>query len=181
MDQSKNDIKLGRFISLVLRHEPSAAGIVLDENGWADVAQFIEGVNRSGRSLDMESLERIVRENNKSRYSFNEDRTRIRANQGHSVTVDVELVARVPPNVLYHGTASRFLPSILQGGLMPRGRQHVHLSADTDTAENVGSRHGKPVVLAVDAVAMARDGHTFWLSENGVWLCLAVPRQYLGL
>ena len=122
MDQSNNDIRLGRFISLVLRHEPSAAGIVLDENGWADVAQLIEGVNRSGRSLDRETLERIVRENNKSRYSFSEDRTRIRANQGHSVTVDVELVARVPPDVLYHGTASRFLPSILQDGLMPRGR-----------------------------------------------------------
>ena len=181
MEQSKHDIKLGRFISLVLRHEPSAAGISLDENGWADVARLIEGVNRTGRSLDMEALERIVRENSKGRYSFSDDRTRIRANQGHSVAVDVELVAQMPPDVLYHGTATRFLQAILHDGLIPRGRQHVHLSADTATAENVGSRHGKPMVLAIDAAAMVRDGHIFWLSENGVWLCLQVPRQYVRL
>lgn len=179
MEQSKNDIKLGRFLSLVLRHDPAAAGITLDANGWADVEQLLAGVNRSGRRIDRTTLERIVAENSKNRYSFSPDGTKIRANQGHSVAVDVEFTSATPPDILYHGTASRFLGSIMAEGLRSQSRQHVHLSADHDTAINVGSRHGIPVVLQVDAAAMTRDGHTFWLSENGVWLCSAVPRKYL--
>ena len=181
VEQSREDIRLGRFLSLVLRHDPSAAGITLDANGWADVRQLLEGVSRTGRKIDREILERIVRENNKNRYSFNDNHSKIRANQGHSVAVDVELKELLPPDYLYHGTASAFLDAIMREGLTPQKRQYVHLSADRDTAVNVGRRHGNPVVLVVDAAAMARDGHTFWLSENGVWLCAVVPRAYLSL
>lgn len=175
MEQSKQDAELGRFLSLVLHHNPLAAGIRLDPNGWADVNELLTGANRSGKRIDREALERIVRENNKRRYSFNEDHTKIRANQGHSIEVVVELRIQTPPRTLYHGTASRFLDSIRQQGITKRNRQHVHLSADIETAVKVGSRHGKAVVLFIDAAAMAKDGYTFYLSENGVWLCDAVP------
>ena len=180
-EQSRDDINLGRFLSLVLRHEPSAAGVTPDTNGWVDVRQLLDGVSRTGRRIDMETLERIVLENDKNRYSFNADRSMIRANQWHSIAVDVELKEETPPDFLYHGTASRFLDSIMREGLLPGERQHVHLSAEAATAIDVGRRHGNPVVLTVDASSMARDGHTFWLSENGVWLCSSVPRQYLAL
>ena len=179
MEQSKNDINLGRFISLVLRHDPAAAGITLDENGWADVEALLAGVKRTGRHINRDTLERIVRENNKQRYSLSEDGTKIRANQGHSIGVDVELKPQIPPGILYPGTATRFLDSIQREGLTRQNRQHVHLSAERNTAVNVGGRHGRPVVLQVDAAAMARDGFTFWRSENGVWLCEVVPPQYL--
>lgn len=176
--QSTNDIKLGRFLSLVLRHNPSAAGISLDEHGWADVEELLDGVSRTGRRIDMETLERIVRENNKRRYAFNEDHTRIRANQGHSIGVDVELKRQQPPQYLYHGTAARFLPAIHREGIRKMGRQYVHLSGDFETALAVGRRHGAPAVITVDAEAMARDGIPFYLSENGVWLCGHVDSRY---
>lgn len=140
MEQSKSDIKLGRFLSLVLRHDP-AAGIILDENGWADV-QLLAGVRQTGRPISMGALERIVRENNKKRYSFNQDHSKIRANQGHSLEVDVELQPQTPPDALYHGTTDRFLGSILKTGLQKQNRQHIHLSAEVETAANVGRRHG---------------------------------------
>lgn len=178
--QSANDVKLGRFLSLVLRHEPGAAGIMLDENGWADVEELLSGVRNSGRQIDMDTLERIVRENNKQRYSFNEDHTKIRANQGHSIQVDVELKETKPPQYLFHGTASRFLPSIQREGIRKMERQYVHLSADFQTALAVGRRHGSPVVLTVDAAAMARDGVTFYLSANGVWQCEYVSPKYFA-
>ena len=178
MPQSANDVKLGRFLSLVLRHEPGAVGITLDGNGWADVEELLSGVRRTGRQIDMDTLERIVRENNKQRYSFNEDHTKIRANQGHSIPVDVELKEAEPPQYLFHGTASRFLPAIRQDGIRKMGRQYVHLSADFQTAVAVGRRHGAPVVITVDTAAMARDGVTFYLSENGVWQCEYVSPKY---
>lgn len=179
MEQSKHDVDLGRFLSLVLRHQPSAAYLELDANGWADVTALLNGCRRARKPLTMEDLERIVRENNKQRYSFNEDHTKIRANQGHSVQVDVELREESPPDILYHGTASRFVEGIHAAGITPQSRQHVHLSAEIATAKNVGSRHGKPAVLVVDAAAMARDGQVFYRSENGVWLCAKVDRCYL--
>ena len=178
MPQSGNDVKLGRFLSLLLRHEPGAAGITLDENGWADVEELLAGVRRTGRQIDMDTLERIVRENNKQRYSFNEDHTKIRANQGHSIQVDVELKEAKPPQYLFHGTASRFLPAIQREGIRKMDRQYVHLSSDFQTALSVGRRHGSPVVLTVDASAMARDGVTFYLSANGVWQCEYVAPKY---
>ena len=178
MEQSNSDVKLGRFLSLVLRHDPHAAGITLDEHGWADVNELLAGVNRTGRKIDRVTLERIVRENNKQRYSFNGDGTKIRANQGHSLQVDVELKAAQPPKYLYHGTASRFLPAIQAEGIRRMSRQHVHLSGDFETAMAVGKRHGIPVVITIDAGAMARDGVAFYRSENGVWLCGHVEPKY---
>ena len=179
MDQSKNDVKLGKFLSLVLRHNPQAAGITLDEHGWADVQELLSGVRHSGRQIDIETLERIVRENNKQRYSFNADHTKIRANQGHSLQVDVELTAVKPPRYLYHGTATRFLVAIRQEGIRKMSRQYVHLSSDFQTAMEVGRRHGSPVVLTIHAEAMAQDGVIFYQSKNGVWLCEYVAPEYL--
>ena len=169
---------MSKFISLILRHQPEIIGITLDEHGWAEVDELIAGVSKT-RPLTMEMLEEIVRTDSKQRYSFSGDKRLIRANQGHSVKVDVELPEVIPPELLYHGTAERFLPSIMEQGLLPISRLYVHLSKDEQTAVKVGSRHGKPVVLAVDAGQMTRDGHTFWLSVNGVWLTKAVPVQYL--
>lgn len=176
--QSSNDVKLGRFLSLVLRHNPDAAGISLDEHGWADVQELLAGVRLSGRQINMETLERIVRENNKQRYSFNTDHTKIRANQGHSLQVDVELTAMKPPHYLYHGTSVRFLPAIRQEGIKKMNRQYVHLASDFQTAVEVGRRHGSPAVITINAEAMAHDGLTFYLSENGVWLCEYVAPVY---
>ncbi|MEO0731588.1 MAG: RNA 2'-phosphotransferase [Bacteroidota bacterium] len=172
--------RLGRKISLVLRHKPKAIGLTLDEHGWADVAELLEKMTASGTPLDRAGLDRIVAENNKQRFRYSDDGRLIRANQGHSIDVDLELEAVPPPAILYHGTASTSVASILATGLESRSRQHVHLSADTETAVMVGKRHGKPVVLRVDARAMAADGHQFYRSENGVWLAAAVPPQYLA-
>jgi len=178
-EQNKGDVRLGRFISLVLRHDPSAAGITLDKHGWAETDKLLSGMRKQGYEIDRDILERIVRENNKNRYSFNEDHSKIRANQGHSVDVDVEMKACVPPDVLYHGTAGRFIGSIRKNGITRQFRQHVHLSADMETAAAVGRRHGKPAVLQINAAKMAADGYIFWLSENGVWLCEQVPVEYI--
>ena len=170
--------KTSKFISLILRHRPEVIGIELDEHGWADVGELIAGVAKS-RAFDMEMLEEIVRTDSKQRYSFNEDRTLIRANQGHSIPVDVELEQKEPPEVLYHGTGEKFVSSIDRQGLLPKSRLYVHLSPDEATARNVGRRHGKPVVYEVMAGQMARDGKAFFLSVNGVWLTKAVPAEYL--
>lgn len=170
--------KLSVFISLVLRHKPEAACITLDEHGWANVDELIEGINKSGHQITMEILEEIVRSDEKSRYSFNQDRTLIRANQGHSVKVDVGLKEEEPPSILYHGTAKRFLESIFKDGLRPMSRLYVHLSKNNETALNVGKRHGEPAVLQIDAGKMHRNGYKFYLSENGVWLTKEVPGMY---
>ena len=169
-----------KFISLILRHQPEAIGISLDEHGWADVRELIEGINAAGNhQLDMELLEEIVRTDEKQRYSFNEDHTLIRANQGHSIPVDVELEEKTPPAVLYHGTGERFTESINSRGLLPMSRLYVHLSSNLETAKKVGSRHGKPVIYTVDCASMAADGYKFYLSANNVWLTKEVPAKYL--
>ena len=166
------------YIALVLRHKPEAAGITLDEHGWANVDDMIKGINQH-MPLTRDQLEKIVRTDNKRRYSFNEDHSLIRANQGHSIAVDVELKQAVPPCVLYHGTGEKYVDSILRKGLLPKSRLYVHLSKDTATAETVGKRHGKPVVFSIDAEAMVKDGYVFYLSENQVWLTKEVPVRYL--
>lgn len=171
--------RLSVFLSLVLRHQPEAAGITLDEHGWADVEDLIQGISGTGRPMDMELLEDIVRTDEKGRYSFNEDRTLIRANQGHSIPVDVELTETTPPQVLYHGTASRFEQAILEQGLKPMSRLYVHLSGDAKTALTVGRRHGNPVVFEVDSGRMSRDGEHFYISQNGVLLTKRVKPEYL--
>lgn len=171
--------RISKYISLILRHHPEAAGVTLDAHGWAQVDELLCGVGRK-YPLTREQLEEIVRTDGKQRYAFSEDGTRIRANQGHSVRVDVELRQLPPPETLWHGTAVRFLPSIMATGLRPGSRLYVHLSADPDTARAVGRRHGKAAVLAVDSGAMARQGFVFLQSENGVWLTLHVPPQFLS-
>lgn len=170
--------RTSRFISMILRHKPEEIGIILDEHGWADVQALIDGVNKT-HPLTMELLEEIVRNDEKRRYSFNEDHTLIRANQGHSIPVDVELKEMTPPEILYHGTGEKFTAAIDQMGLIPKSRLYVHLSADRETAVNVGRRHGKPVVYEVYAGRMHKDGYQFFLSENGVWLTKNVPVKYL--
>ena len=170
-----------KFISLILRHKPEAIGITLDEHGWADVQALIDGVNATGRHhLTPETLEEIVRTDEKQRYAFNEDHTRIRANQGHSISVDVELEKKTPPEVLFHGTGEKYTDAIDRQGLIPKGRLYVHLSSDVETARKVGSRHGKPVIYQVDCQRMVADGHMFFISANHVWLTKHVPAGYLS-
>ena len=169
-----------KFIALVLRHKPEAAGITLDGHGWAQVDELIAGVSRR-MPLTREMLEEIVRTDNKQRYSFSPDHQKIRANQGHSIPVNVELKQAVPPDTLYHGTGEKYVESILREGLLPKSRLYVHLSRDAATAEQVGRRHGKPVLFLVDAAAMVRDGYAFYLSENQVWLTREVPVRYLTI
>ncbi len=178
--RNKNKKNLSKFISLILRHKPEAIGITLDEHGWADVRELIDGINKTpGNKIDMEALEDIVRSDEKQRYSFNDSHTLIRANQGHSISVDVELKEKTPPDILWHGTGEKYVSSIDLKGLIPKGRLYVHLSTDTATAEKVGSRHGKPVIYEIDCKKMVEDGHRFFLSANGIWLTKAVPPEYL--
>ncbi len=174
-------IRISRFLSLVLRHKPSEAGIRLDENGWADVGELIEGVRNRDRNLTMDLLREIVATDDKNRYAFSDDLRKIRANQGHSVAIDLKLKPVEPPEFLYHGTASRFSTQIQNEGLKPRSRQFVHLSSDKKTAVNVGARHGVPVIFRVHARKMYLEGIVFYLSENKVWLSSHVPTEYLEL
>lgn len=176
---SKKIDKLSKFLSLILRHKPEQIGIVLDEHGWANVNELIAGFKKSGREMTAEILAEIVATDNKQRYSYNDDKTLIRANQGHSIPVDVELKEMDPPPFLYHGTAMRFVAQIMQEGLKPMGRLYVHLSKDIATANNVGKRHGAPKVLRVNSFQMSKDGIKFYLSENGVWLTKYVDPKYL--
>jgi len=170
--------RTSKYISLILRHKPETIGISLDEHGWADVDELISGVNRT-HPLTMEQLEEIVRTDEKQRYSFNEDKTLIRANQGHSIPVDVELPELKPPAVLYHGTGRKYVESIDRLGLIPKSRLYVHLSTDRETALNVGRRHGVPVVYTIQAETMFMNGYLFYRSVNGVWLTKTVPVEYL--
>ena len=169
---------LSKFISLILRHKPEVIGISLDDHGWANVDELLAGIRRT-RPIDTEMLEEIVRTDEKQRYTFNEDHARIRANQGHSIQVYVELGEKEPPEYLFHGTGRKYVESIDQTGLIPKSRLYVHLSGDQETAIKVGKRHGEPIVYQVAAGAMARDGHKFWRSANDVWLTKRVPPEYL--
>ena len=167
-----------KFIALILRHKPETIGISLDEHGWANVTELIEGINQK-QPFTMSDLEEIVKTDNKQRYSFNEDKTLIRANQGHSVPVDVELPEKEPPEFLWHGTGEKYMESIDKIGLIPKSRLYVHLSDNIETAQTVGKRHGKLVVYKVNSGQMAKDGYVFYLSVNGVWLTKEVPTKYL--
>lgn len=171
--------QISKFLSLVLRHKPQLIGIELDAAGWTDIAILQARAAQAGRPIKRELLARIVAENDKQRFAISDDGLRIRANQGHSVDVDLELPVVAPPEFLYHGTAERFLPSILATGLERRNRHHVHLTANRATANNVGSRYGRPVVLRVAARRMAEAGHEFRCSENGVWLVDAVAVRFI--
>ncbi len=170
--------EISKLIALVLRHKPGELGLTMDSHGWVETKALIEKLNER-QPFDMGMLEEIVRTDNKQRYSFNSDKTRIRANQGHSIPVDLELLPQTPPKMLYHGTATRFMVSIEQQGLKPMQRQYVHLSDNLETAVNVGKRHGAPLVYVIDAEAMQKAGYVFYCSENGVWLTDSVPPEYL--
>jgi putative RNA 2'-phosphotransferase len=178
MDEQRM-VRISKYLAKHLRHQPHRLGITLENGGWVEVDTLLEACARNGFRLTRAELEHVVAANDKQRYGFDPTGSRIRANQGHSVEVDLELPVAVPPDVLFHGTVERFLPQITQEGLLPMNRHDVHLSADRATAERVGARRGKPVVLTVDAAAMNAAGHTFRVSANGVWLVSAVPPQYL--
>jgi putative RNA 2'-phosphotransferase len=172
-------VRISKFLSLVLRHQPEKIGLSLDQSGWASAPQLIEASRKHGFEFTLEELQNVVAGNDKKRFSLSEDGFWIRANQGHSIEVELGYDSTVPPEILYHGTAERFLISIEQRGLIKGKRNHVHLSADVDTATKVGRRHGRPVVLRVKAGLMYQDGFIFYLSANGVWLTDRVPVQYL--
>ena len=171
--------RTSKFLSYVLRHRPESVGLELDEAGWVCVDELLAACRRHNRSISRVELEEVVRTNDKRRFSFSPDGLKIRANQGHSVSVDLELEPLAPPELLYHGTVARFLDPIRQEGLVRGKRHHVHLSGDEPTARRVGQRRGKPFVLVVEAGRMHRDGHVFYRSANGVWLTESVPPEYL--
>jgi putative RNA 2'-phosphotransferase len=173
------DVRLSKFLSRVLRHDPAAIGISLDECGWTDVDVLLSRAAEAGRLFTRDDLLRVVRTNSKQRFRMSPDGTRIRASQGHSVAVDLGLEARAPPEHLYHGTAEHNLRAILRQGLTPQRRRHVHLSAEQATAIEVGRRHGRPVLLRVAAGAMHREGHVLLLSDNGVWLTRFIPPSHI--
>lgn len=174
-------IGLSKFLSLILRHKPQTIGINLEYNGaWADTEDLINGINCTGKyKIDMETLEKIVEEDNKQRYSFNEDKSKIRVNQGHSIDVDMGFTEKIPPEILYHGTAERFVKDILKDGLKKMNRQYVHLSKDEETASKVGIRHGKLRIFKVFSGEMHQQGYKFYCSDNGVWLTDNVPPEFL--
>ena len=180
MTKNGNEERISKFLSFVLRHKPEEIGLQLDEAGWADVEELIAKA-APRHAITRASLEEVVETNNKKRFEFSEDGFRIRARQGHSLDVDLGLEALVPPEVLYHGTASRFLEGILVEGLRKMSRHHVHLSGDNETAAQVGQRYGKLVLLDVGAGPMHRDGFQFYRSANGVWLVDRVPADYLSV
>lgn len=171
--------RISKFLSLVLRHKPEVINLTLDENGWAAVDELMEKCAKHERSFTLKELIEMVETNDKKRFIFNEDKTRIRANQGHSITIDLALQPQQPPEFLYHGTAEANIPSILKSGIEKRSRQHVHLSQDKDTATKVGMRHGKPVILTIETGKMHEAGIPFYLSENNVWLTDFVDAKYI--
>lgn len=175
----KGLVRISKFLSLVLRHKPEAIGICLDRAGWVEVDVLLAAARRAGMAISEDTLHRVVLENDKQRFALSEDGRRIRANQGHSVAVDLGLAPLAPPERLYHGTATRLLPAIREQGLRPGRRTHVHLSPDERTATAVGKRHGVPIVLTVLAGRMHEQGLTFYRSANGVWLTAVVPPEYI--
>lgn len=172
-------VRDSKFLSLILRHKPETIGLSLDDSGWVEIDILLEALARHKRPLSRDTLMEIVRTNDKKRFAISVDGRRIRASQGHSLDIVLGYRPCVPPDVLYHGTASRFQKSIEDQGLLKKDRHHVHMTASLDTARAVGSRHGKPVILTIDAEAMHRDGYEFFLSDNGVWLTDHVPVSYI--
>lgn len=172
---------ISRYIALLLRHHPEKAGLCLDEHGWVEVEALIQGVRRRYPEFNRAVLDEIVARDSKKRYAYNQDKTCIRANQGHSIPVDVELKQALPPTILYHGTGEKYVESIQKVGLIPKSRLYVHLSTDIQTAIQVGKRHGQPVVYQIDTQQMIHDGFIFYISANHIWLTKAVPVQYLKI
>jgi len=176
---SKKYKNTSKLMSLVLRHQPEYINLQLDENGWAQVDDLITGINKKGVRLDRPLLEEVVKQNDKQRFIISDDGLRIRANQGHSINIDLALTPVEPPAFLFHGTVSKFMNAIKKEGLLKMTRQHVHLSEEMETAVNVGGRRGKPIVLTVRTGEMHKDGVEFFQSENGVWLTNHVAPNYI--
>jgi putative RNA 2'-phosphotransferase len=172
-------VKASKFMSLVLRHRPEEIGLVLDGQGWASIDELIEKAGRHGVALTHELIARVAETSDKQRFAIDATGQRIRANQGHSVDVDLGLAPTEPPLILFHGTGETSVAAIRAEGLKAGQRQHAHLSPDEDTAIKVGSRHGRPVVLRIAAGRMHKQGHAFFLSTNGVWLTDSVPVQFI--
>ena len=172
-------VRVSKFLSLVLRHQPEKIGVTLDREGWVPVSRLLEALEAHGRRLTLDELREVVRANDKQRFSFSPDGLSIRANQGHSVEVELGYEPSEPPPTLYHGTAERFIQSIKQQGLSRGRRHHVHLSEQEATAVAVGRRYGRPVILSVASGAMHADGHPFFRAANGVWLTEHVPARYI--
>ena len=173
--------KISKLLSLVLRHKPEKAGIIIDQNGWTDVKTLLKNINTKFFELSFEQLKKAVDTNDKKRYSFNKSFTKIRANQGHSIPVDLELKPMVPPEFLYHGTPCRFVSSIFKEGIKKQSRQYVHLSSDIKTAKKVGNRRGKSTILKIAALQMHFAGFEFYISENMVWLTDYVDPKYIEI
>lgn len=169
-----------KFLSLVLRHKPQMLDLVLDENGWADVEVLLERMKRESKTITFEQLDFVVQSNDKQRFAFNEDKTQIRASQGHSIAIDLDYKPVTPPEYLFHGTPVKFIKPIKEKGLLKMKRHHVHLSVDIETATKVGARRGKPVILSISALDMHHEGHQFFISENGVWLTEKVPSEFIN-
>lgn len=178
MDKTRQT-KISKYLSKHLRHTPERLGLTLAIGGWVSVDELLSACAAHQFPITRAELEEVVATSDKQRFSFDQTRTRIRANQGHSVEVDLELQPQTPPDVLYHGTGEGSVSAILQSGLLKMSRHHVHLSKDMETARKVGMRHGRPVILAIDAAAMQKAGFTFYCSDNGVWLVDEVPPQHL--
>ena len=178
MDNKKRN-SASKFLSLVLRHKPDEIELVLDNEGWANVGVLLEKLNLNNLNISFEDLKEIVELNDKKRFAFSNDFSKIRANQGHSFEVDLKFKSVTPPDILYHGTAEKNITSILEKGILKRERNYVHLSTDIETASKVGIRYGKPVILEILAFEMHKNGYNFYLSENNVWLTDFVPIDYL--
>ena len=173
-------VKISKFLSLLLRHSPQAIHLNMDENGWVSTEQLIENAKKyRNMNLSFELINRVVETDDKQRFIISDDKTKIRANQGHSINVDLQLEEKVPPDILYHGTASRFYDSIMRDGIRSMSRQYVHLSLTEQIATQVGKRHGEPVILKISSGKMHEDGIKFYLSENKVWLVSHVPVEYI--
>lgn len=179
MIPAKSPTKLSKFLSLVLRHRPELIHLELDTHGWTNVSDLIKKMNNYGKHIDLATLKLVVENCNKQRFAFSPEGDKIRANQGHSIKVDLGYTPQIPPAILYHGTAKKYVDSIYSKGLNKRKRHHVHLSSDIATASKVGQRHGTLVIFKVLAIAMQEDGFDFFVADNGVWLTDHVPSQYL--
>lgn len=174
---------LSKFLSLILRHKPETVNLSLDSEGYVDINQLISNINNNSEyHITRSTLDNIVTTDSKQRYSYNKTKTKIRANQGHSIPVDLNLTPQIPPEILYHGTSKRFLDSILSDGIKPMSRQYVHLSSDSTTAAIVGKRHGdSPIIFMIETKPLIDSGYQFYLSENKVWLTDYIPSKYLSL
>lgn len=175
----KRQTKISKFLSLILRHKPEEVGLTLDENRWANISALQKACADYGKPFTFQELEETVATNDKKRFSFNETKTKIRANQGHSLDIEIEFEKKTAPEILYHGTAEKSVPAILENGLRKMRRHHVHLSADMETARKVGARHGKPIIFQIKTKAMLAEGFECFVSANGVWLIAEVPPQFL--